>query len=142
MFENFKNYNFFKKLFIVNNISLFVFLFIFLFFPRLDIYVSNLFFINEVFISEEIVLIKDLRIALKNLMIVFPILVIISMIIHFINKKQKIKKREVKNRRFLYVTFGFIIGPIVGCGIIANLYLDGLRDYYEKYNIIVRMLLK
>ena len=96
MFENFKNYNFFKKVFIVNNISLFVFLFVFLLFPKLDIYVSDLFFVNENFISEEITLIKDLRMILKNLMIIFPIIVIISMIIYFINNHQKIKNREKK----------------------------------------------
>tara|TARA_A100001011_G_C14152853_1_gene774772 strand:+ start:259 stop:981 length:723 start_codon:yes stop_codon:yes gene_type:complete len=135
MFENFKNYNFFKKVFIVNNISLFVFLFVFLLFPKLDIYVSDLFFVNENFISEEITLIKDLRMILKNLMIIFPIIVIISMIIYFINNHQKIKNREKKNRRFLYTTLGFLIGPIVGCGIIANLYFKDTWGRARPVNI-------
>ena len=36
-----------------------------------------------------------LRMILKNLMIIFPIIVIISMIIYFINNHQKIKNREI-----------------------------------------------
>ena len=53
-------------------------------------------------------------------MIFIPFVAIALLLINMINKKQKVKS-SLKDRT-KYVLVGFIIGPIVGCGIIANMY--------------------
>ncbi len=111
---------FLKKTFFINTVFLVFFALLFLFFPKLDIYLSNLFYIDDQFISEKYTFIKSLRSSLKNLMISIPLFAIIILVLNFINKKQKIKK--LINQRTKFALFGLIIGPIVGCGIIANLY--------------------
>ncbi len=109
-----------KRLFLYNSFLFFFFFLLFLIFPRLDIYLSNFFFIQGSFISEKYIIIKDLRNFLKNLMIFIPFVAIALLLINMINKKQKVKS-SLKDRT-KYVLVGFIIGPIVGCGIIANMY--------------------
>ena len=78
---------------------------------------------EEKFISEKYTLIKVLRTFLKNLMIIFPILAIFFLIFIRINKNKLIfLKKKIKHRRYILFLLGLILGPIVGSGIIANLY--------------------
>jgi len=123
MYLYYTNSNFFKKLFFVNSFLFLLFFFIFLIFPNLDIYISEFFFVEEKFISEKYTLIKVLRTFLKNLMIIFPILAIFFLIFIRINKNKLIfLKKKIKHRRYILFLLGLILGPIVGSGIIANLY--------------------
>ena len=109
-----------KNLFFYNTVLFFFFFFLFLFFPNLDIFLSKIFFYENKFISEHFIFIKDLRVILKELMIIIPIFAIFILFIQMINKSQKI---QINNKfRIKYSMIGLIIGPIVGCGIIANLY--------------------
>ena len=108
-----------KNLLFYNTI-LFFFFFLFLFFPDLDIYLSKIFFHKNKFISEHFIFIKDLRVILKELMIIIPIFAIFILFIQMINKSQKI---QINNKfRIKYSMIGLIVGPIIGCGVIANLY--------------------
>ena len=114
------NSKFIKKIFFYNT-SFFVFFgLLFLFFPSLDIYFSNFFFIENQFISEKYTIIKVFRVYLKNLMIFIPVLSLIILFINFINKRQNIRK--LINQRTKFALVGLVVGPILGCGIIANLY--------------------
>ena len=56
-------------------------------------------------------------------MIFIPVLSLIILFINFINKKQKIRK--LINQRTKFALVGLVVGPILGCGIIANLYFKG-----------------
>ncbi|MFL2661233.1 MAG: phosphatase PAP2 family protein [Alphaproteobacteria bacterium] len=106
-----------KNIFLYNSFFFLFFFFLFILFPEIDIYISEIFFLNGKFISEKYILIKDLRHLLKNLMICIPIIAIIALLKNKIHKnKQKIKVRKK------YSLIGLLIGPIVGCGLIANLY--------------------
>ena len=111
---------FIKKIFFFNTSFFIFFGLLFLFFPSLDIYFSNFFFIENQFISEKFTIIKVFRVYLKNLMIFIPVLSLIILFINFINKKQNIRK--LINQRTKFALVGLVIGPILGCGIIANLY--------------------
>lgn len=123
MYLYYKNLNFFKKIFFVNSLIFFFFIIVFLIFPNLDIYISEFFFVEEKFISEKYTLIKVLRTFLKNTMIIFPILSVFFLILIKINKNKSIFSIKKNNyRRNILFLFGLIIGPIVGSGIIANLY--------------------
>ncbi len=111
---------FLKNIFFLNTVIFIFFGLLFIFFPKLDIFLSNLFYFENEFISEKYFFIKDLRTLLKNFMILIPFFAIIILVINLINKKQKMKK--LINKRTKFALIGLIIGPIVGCGIIANLY--------------------
>ncbi len=109
-----------KKVVVWNSLLLVLFSLIFILFPKFDIYLSNLFFYNDNFISEKFVFIKKLRIILKNLMIIIPISALCFLFIDLIRKKKK--KKNFFSLRSKYALFGLILGPIIGCGLIANLY--------------------
>ena len=111
---------FIKRVFFYNTSTFIFFGLLFLFFPSLDIYFSNLFFSENQFISEKYKIIKVLRVYLKNLMIFIPVLSLIILFVNFINKRQNIKK--LINQRTKFALIGLVVGPILGCGIIANLY--------------------
>ncbi len=111
---------FLKNLFFYNTILFIIFFVLFLFFPKFDIFLSNLFFYENQFISEKYTFIKDLRVVLKNLMIALPIFAILLLVVSLINKKQNVK--SFFDLKMQYALFGLILGPIIGCGIIANLY--------------------
>ena len=87
---------------------------IFLIFPLLDIKISSLFFSVNSFMSERYSIIKSIRILLKNLMIIIPIFGLFF----FLFILQRKKKKEL---RFRLAVVGLLIGPIIGCGVIANL---------------------
>ena len=87
---------------------------IFLIFPLLDIKISSLFFSENSFMSERYSIIKSIRILLKNLMIIIPIFGLFF----FLFILQRKKKKEL---RFRLAVVGLLIGPIIGCGVIANL---------------------
>jgi len=89
-------------------------------FPKVDIIISDFFFLNQQFISEEYTAIKSLRTYLKYIMIIFPIICLIFLLLDFVNRKQKV--RGIFETRTRFALLGFILGPIIGCGIIANLY--------------------
>ncbi len=109
-----------KNLFFYNTLFFFLFFLTFLSFPELDIFLSNLFFIEKLFISEKYIIIKYLRSFLKDLMIMIPILAILLLLIRKINVNQKIKTHKSSRMRFSLI--GLILGPAIGCGLIANLY--------------------
>ena len=109
-----------KKLFFYNSLFFFFFLLLFLSFPELDIFLSKLFFIEKEFISEKYIFIKYLRSFLKDFMIIIPILAILILLTRRINRIQKIKMLE--NSRIRFFLIGLILGPAIGCGLIANLY--------------------
>lgn len=103
------------------NILFVLFTIIFILFPILDIHISRYFFVDDKFLSEKYTSIKVLRSNLKNIMIVIPILsLIMLLLIVFMKKNYNFSKRY--NLRFKLALLGFVIGPILGCGLIANLY--------------------
>ena len=87
---------------------------IFLITPLIDIKISSLFFYQNSFISEKFTIIKSLRIFLKNFMVAIPFLALFFFL--FV-----LKKKNKKDLRFKLAVLGLLIGPIIGCGIIANL---------------------
>ena len=71
-------------------------LFFFIFFygiyssnPDLDITISNFFYIQDRFLSEEFIFIKTIRTTLKYIMIFIPIISLIILIYVFIDLKKK-----------------------------------------------------
>ena len=103
------------------NILFVFFTIIFIVFPMLDIHISRYFFVDDKFISEKYTFIKVLRSNLKIIMIVIPIFsLIMLLLIVFMKKKYNFNNRY--NLRFKLALLGFVIGPILGCGLIANLY--------------------
>ena len=114
------NSKFIQKIFFYNTFTFILFGLLFLFYPGLDIYFSDLFFIGNQFISEKYTIIKVLRVYLKNLMIIIPIISLIILCTNYINKIQNVRK--LINQRTKFALIGLVIGPILGCGIIANLY--------------------
>ena len=103
------------------NILFVLFTIIFIVFPILDINISRYFFVDDKFLSEKYTFIKVLRSNLKNIMIVIPILsLIILLLIVFMKKNYNFN--NIYNLRFKLALLGFVIGPILGCGLIANLY--------------------
>lgn len=103
------------------NILFILFTIIFIVFPILDIHISRYFFVDNKFLSEKYTFIKVLRSNLKNIMIVIPILsLIILLLIVFMKKNYNFN--NIYNLRFKLALLGFVIGPILGCGLIANLY--------------------
>ena len=109
----------FKKILVLNTFFFLFFVIFFLIFPRFDIFFSNIFF-DDVFISEKLIFIKTIRTFLKNLMIFIPVLSLIILVIYSIKiKKRKNSKLDIRKK---FILLGFILGPIIGCGIIANWY--------------------
>ena len=106
-----------KKIFILNTLFFILFALIFYLFPSYDITFSNFFFTNNLFISEKYEAIKDLRNLLKDSMVMFPVTVLLFLIIHHFFKAKYNMKQRIK-----YALIGFIIGPIIGSGLIANLF--------------------
>ena len=109
-----------SNLFFLSNLFFIITILLFAIFPKIDILISDLFFFNQKFISEEYTAIKSLRKYLKYIMIIFPIICLVILLLDFVNKKQKV--RALLDKRTRFALFGFIIGPIIGCGIIANLF--------------------
>ena len=107
-----------KKVFLINTFFFAFFVLLFFLFPNLDIHFSKLFFYEEKFISEKYIFVKNLRSFLKDLMIfisVFSLLLIVAGIL--LKKKVFFFKRRTK-----LILLGFIVGPVIGCGLIANFY--------------------
>ncbi len=102
------------------NISFIFFTVLFILYPYLDINISKFFFVDGSFISEKYTFIKDMRSILKILMILIPVFCLFFLILISL---EKFKKSKIKyNLRFRMALLGFVIGPIIGCGLIANLY--------------------
>ena len=111
---------FIQKILFYNTFTFILFGILFLFYPGLDIYFSSFFFNGNQFISEKYTIIKVVRVYLKNLMIIISVISLLILLINFINKKQNM--RRLINRRTKFSLIGLVVGPILGCGIIANLY--------------------
>ena len=103
------------------NILFILFTILFVMFPTLDIHISKYFFIDGKFISEEYTFIKILRSNLKTIMIIIPILSLILLLLFVLVKNNHYFKNH-NNLRFKLVLLGFVIGPVLGCGLVANLY--------------------
>ena len=103
------------------NILFILFTILFVMFPILDIHISKYFFIDGKFISEKYIFIKTLRSNLKTIMIIIPILSLILFLV-FVLVKNKYNTNNHYSLRFKFALLGFVIGPIFGCGLIANLY--------------------
>ncbi len=119
-----------KNVLIANTFFFFFFLFFFLIFPKFDIWFSELFFYEDKFISEKFVFIKSIRSFLKDLMVIISITSLLILLINIIYKKKKIIKTRVK-----FVILGFIVGPVIGCGLIANLYFKDTWGRARPINI-------
>ena len=130
-----KKRNIFFRIFLINTFFFFFFFFLFSTFPRLDIEIAKLFFENGEFLSEKYLFLKTLRTLLKNLMILISIISLIYIIFFFVNKRQKILKKKNRGLRFMLVVLGFVIGPIIGCGLIANLYFKDTWGRARPVNI-------
>ncbi len=115
--------SFFLRVFYINLIFFVFNIVLFGLFPKFDIYFSKLFFFNGEFLDQHFQIIKNFRNFLKNVLIFIPLLSIILLAIIFINESQKILRSKKKSlRRLKLFFFGLIIGPVIGCGLIANLY--------------------
>ncbi len=108
-----------KSLLYFNTFFFLIFTLAFVFFPEIDIYFSNLFFFENVFISEKFIFIKELRNFLKDLMVIVPICALFYLILNYLNNKQEIRIKK-KRLRLKIACIGLIIGPVIGSGIIAN----------------------
>jgi len=105
------------------NFFFFIFFYsIYSFNPDLDITISKFFYLKDRFISEELIFIKTIRTFFKYIMISIPIISLIILVILLIDLKKKKYKKKIKIRRYFFVLLGFLIGPLIGCGLIANLY--------------------
>ena len=97
--------------------------FLFLTFPSFDIFFSGLFFIDGQFLDHHFQIIKTIRSILKEILVFIPLASLILLSIIFINKSQNIRRNKKKSLRRLKISLiGLIVGPMIGCGIIANLY--------------------
>ena len=103
-----------KRHFKFINLFFLISILIFLIIPVIDIKISNLFFSENSFISEKYSIVKSIRILLKNLMIIIPFFGVFFFL--FI-----LKKKRKKELRLRLAVIGLLIGPIIGCGVIANL---------------------
>ena len=108
-----------KKVLIVNTLFFFFFVLFFILFPKFDIFFSKLFFFEEKFISDKYVFIRSLRSFLKDSMIVISIVSFLLIMVNFFFKK---KKKPILKPRTNLILIGFIVGPVIGCGLIANFY--------------------
>ena len=109
-----------KKVLLTNTFFFAFFVLLFFLFPNLDIHFSKLFFYEEKFISEKHIFIKNLRSFLKDFMIVISVFSLLLIVACMIFKKKK-KVFFLKSRTKL-ILLGFIVGPVIGCGLIANFY--------------------
>ena len=109
-----------KNILEINTFFFVIFSLFFLCFPEYDITFSNFFFSGGQFLSERFALIKDLRSFFKDSMVFFSLGAFFLLIVSYF--KKKIKKKTLFNLRNRLVLLGLVIGPIVGCGIIANMY--------------------
>ena len=108
-----------KKVFIINTLFFLFFVLFFILFPKFDIFFSKLFFFEEKFISDKYVFIRSLRSFLKDSMIVISIVSFLLIMVNFFFKK---KKKPILKPRIRLILIGFIVGPVIGCGLIANFY--------------------
>ena len=108
-----------KKVFIVNTLFFLFFVLFFILFPKFDIFFSKLFFFEEKFISDKYIFIRSLRSFLKDLMIVISI---VSLLLIIVNIFFKMKKKTFLKPRTKLILIGFLVGPVIGCGLIANFY--------------------
>ena len=109
-----------KKVLLTNTFFFAFFVLLFFLFPNLDIHFSKLFFYEEKFISEKHIFIKNLRSFLKDFMIVISVFSLLLIVGGLLFKKKK-KVFFLKSRTKL-ILLGFIVGPVIGCGLIANFY--------------------
>ncbi len=109
-----------KKVFLINTFFFAFFVLLFFLFPNLDIHFSKLFFYEEKFISEKHIFIKNLRSFLKDLMVVISVFSLLLIVASILFKKKK--KVFFFKRRAKLILLGFIVGPVIGCGLIANFY--------------------
>ena len=100
------------------NLSFFILnIFLFFTFPSFDI------FIDGQFLDHHYLIIKTIRSVLKEILIFIPLMALILLAIILINKAQNIRRNNKKSlRRLKIFLIGLIFGPVIGCGVIANLY--------------------
>ncbi len=122
-----------KNVLITNTFFFILFIIFFFFFPKFDIFFSNFFFFENKFISEKFLFIKELRSFLKNLMIIISVLSLFIFFFNFIYKKKK--KKNFLNLRIRLVLLGFVLGPVIGCGLIANMYFKDTWGRARPINI-------
>lgn len=133
MFNYYQQLSFFRKVFIINTLIFILFYFTFLVFPNLDIYISEIFFKDSQFLSETSIWIKDFRILLKNVMVAIPICAILYLVVIF--KRKKYFKYSLKKKKIVFSVLGLILGPIIGCGLVANLYFKDTWGRARPVNI-------
>ena len=118
-----KKNSLFLRVFYLNLLFFILNIFLFFTFPSFDIFFSGLFFIDGQFLDHHYLIIKTIRSVLKEILIFIPLMALILLAIILINKAQNIRRNNKKSlRRLKIFLIGLIFGPIIGCGIIANLY--------------------
>ena len=126
--------SFVHRLLIANTIFFCLNLLFFLLFPNVDIFFSNFFYINDVFLDYHFLIIRKLRTFLKNFMIFFSLSSLFLLILIKLNHSQKVLNYK-KNLRIKLIVIGFLIGPIIGCGLIANLYFKDNWGRARPYQV-------
>ena len=126
--------SFVHRLLIANTIFFCLNLLFFLLFPNVDIFFSNFFYINDAFLDYHFLIIRKLRTFLKNFMIFFSLSSLFLLILIKLNHSQKVLNYK-KNLRIKLIAIGFLIGPIIGCGLIANLYFKDNWGRARPYQV-------
>ena len=128
------NSSFINKIFFYNSIFFLANLIFFLIFPKIDITISSFFFYKGTFIHNHFPFISELRTFLKNLMVFIGFTSLLYLISLKINSLQKILiiKKKVRSK---LIAFGLLFGPLVGCGLIANLYFKDSWGRARPYQI-------
>ena len=91
----------------------------FILFPKFDIF-SIKSFLQWKFYFRKFCLHQRINIFLKNLMIIIPIVALFFCLI--IDLKRKKNRKKFFSLRSRIAMVGFLVGPIIGCSLIANLY--------------------
>lgn len=126
--------SFVNRLLIGNTIFFAFNILFFLLFPKFDIFFSNFFYINDAFLDNDFKIIRTLRTFLKNFMIFFSLFSLFLFFLIKINDSQKILNYK-KTLRIKLMAIGFLIGPIIGCGLIANFYFKDNWGRARPYQI-------
>ena len=125
---------FIYKLFFFNTVFFITSIFIFLLFPEFDIFVSSIFYFDGVFLDKHFSFISEVRNILKNSMIIFAIIPLLFLVLLKLNNIQSIRNYK-KNIRLKFIALGLVLGPIIGCGLIANFYFKDNWGRARPYQI-------
>ena len=125
---------FIYKLFFCNTVFFLISILFFLLYPEFDILVSSIFYYKGLFLDKHFPLISGIRNFLKNFMIISAIIPLLFLVLLKVNKFQKIRNYK-KNLRLKLIALGLVLGPTIGCGLIANFYFKDNWGRARPYQI-------